>query len=80
MHLLLHLQLFQGVRSWDQSSPGEMAANFTSGIRKPLASHPGAADTLMKSYGITDSMTHDDAAHSILEFSTDIGFLEPTLT
>src|SRR5882724_11559116 len=57
-----------------------MAGNFIASVTKHLAPHPGVADALLASYGITASMAHDDALQAILNFITDIGFLAPTLT
>jgi len=38
------------------------------------------AETLLKIYGITTSISKDEAVFAILNFSTDIGMVAPTLT
>lgn len=57
---------------------GDLATNFISSMTKNLAAHPGIADAIFASYGITKNMPREDAILAILNFATDIGFVAPT--
>jgi hypothetical protein len=59
---------------------GSLVENFIGSITRNLEPYPKVAETLLKIYGITPSMSKDEAVFAILNFSTDIGMVAPTLT
>jgi hypothetical protein len=63
-----------------EGQPGSLVENFIASITRNLEPHPQVAETLLKAYKITPSLSKDEAVLAILNFATDIGMLAPTLT
>jgi hypothetical protein len=58
---------------------GGFVDNFIGSITTNLELYPKAAETLLKIDGITPSMSKDEAVFAILNFSTEIGMVAPTI-
>lgn len=62
------------------ASPETVVSRFIDSITRNLAAHPGVADTILKTYGISTSLPKEEGLIAILNFATDIGFAAPTQT